>query len=206
MKRIPVCVRSEDAVVRVGMRAMLRQHPEVDLVEDDAADVGVLVLCVDVVDDESLAVMRRSAGSGRAHTVLVAGAIREAHLLDAIECGVVAVVRRREASPAGMLRAIKAAQNGAGELPPDLLGGLLAQVGEARRALGQHGAVSLPGLSGREVDVVRLVAEGFDTREVARKLSYSERTVKNVLHGLMLRLHLRNRAHAVAYAARHGYL
>jgi DNA-binding NarL/FixJ family response regulator len=61
-------------------------------------------------------------------------------------------------------------------------------------------------LSAREVDVLKLVAEGFDTREIAGKLCYSERTVKNVLHGLMLRLRLRNRAHAVAYAARHGYL
>ena len=40
----------------------------------------------------------------------------------------------------------------------------------------------------------------MDTGEIASKLSYSERTVKNVMHGLTTRLHLRNRAHAVAYA------
>ena len=62
------------------------------------------------------------------------------------------------------------------------------------------------GLAPREIDVLRLVAEGMDTGEIASKLSYSERTVKNVVHGLTTRLQLRNRAHAVAYAFREGYI
>jgi DNA-binding NarL/FixJ family response regulator len=56
------------------------------------------------------------------------------------------------------------------------------------------------------VEVLRLIADGFDTREIASKLSYSERTVKNVLHGITTRLRLRNRAHAVAYALRNGLI
>ena len=52
--------------------------------------------------------------------------------------------------------------------------------------------------------MLRLLSEGCDTREVARMLSYSERTVKNVLYGLMTRCGLNNRAHAVAYALRAG--
>ena len=54
--------------------------------------------------------------------------------------------------------------------------------------------------------MVKLVSEGLDTREIAQKLSYSERTVKNVLQAIMVRLDLRNRAHVVACAAREGYL
>lgn len=65
---------------------------------------------------------------------------------------------------------------------------------------------TLAGLAPREIDVIRLIAEGLDTAEVAGKLSYSERTVKNVLHGMTTRLHLRNRAHAVAYALREGHI
>ena len=52
--------------------------------------------------------------------------------------------------------------------------------------------------------MLRLVAEGFGTEEIAAKLCYSERTVKNVLYGLMTRCGLNNRAHAVAYALRAG--
>jgi DNA-binding NarL/FixJ family response regulator len=54
--------------------------------------------------------------------------------------------------------------------------------------------------------VLRLVADGLDTAEIATKLSYSQRTIKNILHDITSRLHLRNRSHAVAYALRHGLI
>ncbi len=207
MERICISVHSDDPVVRVGMTEMLRQHSELRLLDSPAEpDLAVLVLCTDDMDEQALEAVRRWGRAGAVRTVLVVGRIREAQLLDTIECGVVAIVRRQEATAAGMLHAIRAAERGAGELPADLLGDLLNQVGRARRAGGQREFAAMPGFSGRESDVIKLVAEGFDTQEIAAKLSYSERTVKNVLHGLMLRLQLRNRAHAVAYAARQGYL
>jgi DNA-binding NarL/FixJ family response regulator len=62
------------------------------------------------------------------------------------------------------------------------------------------------GLSDREIEVLRLVAEGCDTAEIAVHLSYSERTIKGILHDVKTRLHLRNRTHAVTYAMREGLL
>ncbi|NUV37500.1 LuxR C-terminal-related transcriptional regulator, partial [Streptomyces sp. KAI-27] len=126
--------------------------------------------------------------------------------LDVVECGVGAIVWRHEATARRLVSAVLAASRGDGDLPADLLGSLLNQVGTLHRgAAGQQGGPSL-GLTPREVDVVRLIAEGLDTGEIAGKLSYSERTVKNVIHGVTTRLHLRNRAHAVAYALREGYI
>jgi DNA-binding NarL/FixJ family response regulator len=46
----------------------------------------------------------------------------------------------------------------------------------------------------------------MDTCQVATELSYSERTVKNILHDVTTRLQLRNRSHAVAYAVREGLI
>jgi DNA-binding NarL/FixJ family response regulator len=66
--------------------------------------------------------------------------------------------------------------------------------------------LSLTGFSGRELDVLRLLSEGWDTAEIAEKLAYSERTVKNVIHDITTRLQLRNRSHAVAYAVRQGLI
>jgi DNA-binding NarL/FixJ family response regulator len=66
--------------------------------------------------------------------------------------------------------------------------------------------MSFTGLSAREADILRLVADGLDTNEIATSLSYSERTVKNVLHDVTSRLQLRNRSHAVAYALRQGMI
>jgi DNA-binding NarL/FixJ family response regulator len=204
-QRICVRIHSDDPVVRGGVVSMLRPQPELILLEDgDQPGDGVLVFCVDSVDEAALAVMRKLRGSGPARMLLMVGQIEEAELFDALECGVAAVVRRREASPEGVVRAIATAHRGGGDLPADLLGGLLSNVGRARRS--GSGEAMLSGLSNREIDVIKLVAEGLETREIAAKLCYSERTVKGVLQAMMLRLKLRNRPHAVAYAARKGYL
>jgi DNA-binding NarL/FixJ family response regulator len=61
-------------------------------------------------------------------------------------------------------------------------------------------------LTPREEAVLRLLAQGQTTAEVAAELSYSERSVKNVIHGLTERLNLRNRCHLVAHAVREGWI
>ena len=61
-------------------------------------------------------------------------------------------------------------------------------------------------LTGREAEVLRLVADGLDTAEVAEELAYSESTIKGVLAKLMTRLEARNRCHAVAIVLRQGLI
>jgi DNA-binding NarL/FixJ family response regulator len=208
-RRIGVMIHSEDPVVRLGVVGLLGHRSDVSLVaEGDTADASVLVLCADVVDGAVLAVLRRCWRTRAVPTVLVVGRISSsgAELFGVLECGVRAIVRRQETSADRLVHAIKVADRGAGDPPPDLLGGILAPAGRAPRAGAASGELALTGLSQREIDVIGLVAEGLETREIAAKLSYSERTIKNVLQGMMLRLGLRNRPHVVAYAAREGYL
>jgi DNA-binding NarL/FixJ family response regulator len=61
-------------------------------------------------------------------------------------------------------------------------------------------------MTDREIDVLRLLAEGRELTEIAQKLAYSERTVKNILYGVMKRFQLRNRTQAVSYAHRAGLI
>jgi DNA-binding NarL/FixJ family response regulator len=204
-RRTPVSVQACDPLSREGAVSQLRSRPEVEIREESG--VGTVALLIeDSLDEAALARLRRVVRSEGGRAVLVVGTIRENELLDVIECGVGAIVWRREATANRLVQAVTAAARGDGDLPADLLGRLISQVGSLHRgAANRPGAPSL-GLAPREVDVLRLVAEGLDTGEIASKLSYSERTVKNVMHGLTTRLHLRNRAHAVAYALREGYI
>jgi len=61
-------------------------------------------------------------------------------------------------------------------------------------------------LTDREQQVLSLIAAGHPTREVAQALSYSERTVKNVLHDVVTKLNARSRSQAVAFAVREGLI
>ncbi|WHM40691.1 LuxR C-terminal-related transcriptional regulator [Streptomyces sp. BPTC-684] len=204
-RRVPVAVTAPDPISREGAVSQLRRHPEIELREQPGPDT-VALLIENTLDEAALTRLRRIVRSEGARAVVVVDAIRETELLDIVGCGIGAIVWRNEATAHRLVQAVLAASRGDGDLPADLLGRLINQVGTLHRgAADRLGAPSL-GLQPREVDVLRLVAEGLDTGEIACKLSYSERTVKNVIHGLTTRLHLRNRAHAVAYALREGYI
>ena len=137
---------------------------------------------------------------------LVVGKFERTALQSAIECGVSAVIRRSTADADKVVGMIMALSRGEGMLPGDLLGQLLDHVGQLQREVLEPRGLTMSTLTAREVDVLRLVSEGFDTNEIATKMSYSERTVKNILHEITTRLHLRNRAHAVGYTMRQGLI
>jgi DNA-binding NarL/FixJ family response regulator len=206
--RIQVALYAADPIVHAGLSSMVRARPELELVGEAAAEqvAAVQLMCLDAVDEEALTLIRKQVRKLAGPVVLIVGAMREAELMSVIECGVATVVWRREATIDRLVRAVQASRRGDGTLPADLLGRLLAQLSRMQRPGGPAPGLSGSRLSDRETDIVRLIAEGLETIEIAAKLCYSERTVKNVLHGLMTRMQLRNRAHAVAYAAREGYL
>jgi DNA-binding NarL/FixJ family response regulator len=166
----------------------------------------VAVVVTDELDDDALRLIRVAHRGGVSRSVLVAGHLDGSDVVAAVEAGVLGLVRRSEATPDRLVKIIRAASTGEGSMPPDLLGRLLDQVGSLQRQVLAPRGISFTGLAAREVDVLRLIADGYDTAEVASRLAYSERTVKNVLHDVTTRLQLRNRAHAVAYALREGLI
>ena len=205
--RVTLAVYAADPVLRVGVVQQLRHRPEVDLVDaDDMGSARVSLVVADTVDDDVAALLGRLRHNSATRTGLVIGTLGAGGLQRVIECGVAAVLRRAEADQDQLLRLVLATGNGEGMLPGDLLGELLNHVGSLRRSALDPGALSLSTLTTREADMLRLVSEGLDTAEIARKTSYSERTVKNVLHEVITRLQLRNRAHAVGYALRNGLI
>ncbi|MER5214901.1 LuxR C-terminal-related transcriptional regulator [Streptomyces sp. NPDC002838] len=205
--RVTVAVYAADPILRVGVVQQLRQRPEIDLLADaDAERAEVSLVVVDHVDDDVAALLHRLRHNAVTRTGLVIGTLGSGALQRVIECGVAAVVRRAEADQDQLLHVVLAIANGEGVLPGDLLGKLLTHVASLQRSALDPRGLALSTLTTREADMLRLVSEGLDTAEIARKTAYSERTVKNVLHEITTRLQLRNRAHAVGYALRNGLI
>lgn len=204
--RIAVDLRASDPISRAGVASHLRLRPEVRLIDRDPETAAVVVVVVDGVDEEVLTVLRQIHRTGGARGVLVISIIDENQLVKAAECGFIGVIRRSEASPEKLVEVIAAVARGEGHVPPDLLGSLLAQVGRLQNEGPNAHGLNLTRLNAREIEVLRLVADGCSTADIALKLAYSDRTIKNILHSVMTRLNLRTRSQAVAYAMRQGLI
>ncbi len=204
---ITTYVHCSDPISLAGVVAQLRMRPEVRVVEELEVDrAAVAVVVADQLDDDTARVIRALCRGDQPRIVLVASNIDESTLVAAAEVGVGGLLRRTDATADALVRAITRVAVGEGEVPPDLLGRLLEQVGRLQRQVLAPRGLAFSGLSPRETEVLRLVAEGNDTSEIASQMCYSERTVKNVLHDLTTRLQLKNRTHAVAYAMREGLI
>jgi DNA-binding NarL/FixJ family response regulator len=206
-RRVSTYVYADDPILQAGVISQLRMRSEIEVAESgdlDGVDVGIAV--ADALDDSTLRILRSLKKAGVAYTILVMGAVDDAAVVSAAEAGVNGLLRRGEATPDALVRAIQRVAAGEGVIPPDLLGHLLGQVGRLQRQVLSPRGLTFTGLSDREVQVLRLIADGLDTNEIARQLCYSQRTVKNVLHDVTTRLQLRNRSHAVAYAVREGLI
>ncbi|MET0423451.1 MAG: response regulator transcription factor [Actinoplanes sp.] len=207
MEQIRVAVQAMDPVSHAGLAALLQFRGDLTVVRSDRRnEADVLVVAAERLSPDVVAGLRRAASDTSLPVVLVVAEIAEAELLTAVECRVVAVLPRGAVSAERLAHSVKAAAAGGGVLPPNLVGELLKHVERMQRDVLTPNGLNASGLTPREIDVLRLMADGFDTNEIAGKLCYSERTVKNVIYGVTHRLKLRNRSHAVAYALRAGMI
>jgi len=206
-ERTRVYVAAADPVSRAGIASQLRSHHGLDMVEERQVDAEVVALVVaDQMDEETAQTIRALKRRGVERVVLIVTRVDDTGLLSALEAGARGVLCSNQATPENLFEAIRAAAGGEGALSPDLLGRLLDQVGRLQRQVLNPRGLSFAVLTDREIKVLKLLADGLDTAEVGRRLFYSERTVKNIVHDVTSRLNLRNRTQAVAYALRQGLI
>jgi DNA-binding NarL/FixJ family response regulator len=131
---------------------------------------------------------------------LVAIAAAGADTLGGLARGTLAgMVTRSDLTADDLARTLASVAGGTGCMPLELLAQLTRELRDRR---------SRPpaDLHDRQVAVLRLLAEGATTEDIASELAYSERTVKNIVHDTLSTLGCRTRAHAVALASRHGVI
>lgn len=202
---IPVAVHTDDQLSRAGLVAQLRHRPEVRVLDGDDAEGRVTVVLTDEIDAPTLQLIRAHRRTCRP-IVLVVARLDDHALMAAVEAGVSSLLLRSSASTDALVEALRSAAVGGGSMPSELLGRLFDQVRRLQCENGNGRGAGTTGFTEREIRVLALVAEGYDTAEIGRRLFCSERTVKNVIHSATTRLDLRNRTHAVAHALRLGLI
>lgn len=201
--RIDAC----DPLIAAGAIETLRPIPDLHVMSrENGRTADVVLVLVDSIDTATLMRVREAHAVNGRPVVLLTTSLDEESALAAVEAGARAILRRSDATPQRLAEYLRTAVRGDGAVPGDILGRLLDQLGRLRAQVLAPLGVRLNGMTEREIEVLRLVAEGLETAEIATRLNYSQRTIKAVLHDVTMRLCLRNRTHAVAYAVREGLI
>ena len=206
-----VFVVDQHAIYRSGVVAVLERMQEVGAigqagsVEDAREDASLMAADIVILDHDltgAQQLIREVSSKDSAHVFHLLGPLHGVRGPRLDPVGRDGVLCKDTLTPEGLRSALRAADNGAGILPPNLLASLLGSAAEDER--GRRAPSRGARLTERERRVLRLIADGKPTREVAGALAYSERTVKSVLHDAITKLGARSRSQAIAYAVRHG--
>jgi DNA-binding NarL/FixJ family response regulator len=212
-------IADDHAVVRAGLRALLEGEPDLDVIAEAGTGEEAVRLAGQLKPDVVLMDLRfggagSSAGTGspggridgiEAIRRLAATAPDVAVVMLTSYAGRADVVRALEAGargyvpkagpPEDLFRAVRTAATGSVGLSPEIVDALVGQVVRPDREL-----------SGREIEVVRLMAEGRSNRAIAEALFLSEATIKTHLVRVYRKLKVDNRPAAVSEAVRRGLL
>lgn len=199
---VRVWIDDGHAVLRRGMAAALASAGMVVVGESARFDPPPDVADLDVLVFEAEGTGLRSAVAARAGRPLrLVATVHDpwpARIQELAGAGVAAVLTRQDLTPDQLARTVASVAEGTA--PPPALALAPGDRGAAAPASG-------PGaLSDREREVLRMLAQGEDTRGIALALCYSERTVKNVVHDVLTKLDCRTRAQAVGLATRAGVI
>jgi DNA-binding NarL/FixJ family response regulator len=203
------------AIYRRGLADCLRSLPDVaSVVEAESvpraradpamAEADLVILDHDLPRARDFV---RDVGESSAARVIVFLSRHGDDMLDVVEAGAVGLLCKDTLTPEGLAAAVHAAIAGTSVIAPELLSDLIHDRPSwaALETLEPNGHKPA-WLTTREQQVLGLIADGHPTREVAQRLCYSERTVKNVLHDVVTKLGARSRSQAVAHAVRDGLI
>jgi DNA-binding NarL/FixJ family response regulator len=206
MEQAMVAVCSADPFIVLGVERLLKADSRFAVIPPHRArEARVAIVVASCVDDEAIDLLSRVSRASSASIVLIVDKLDENDLAAIVQRRVVSVLARSAVSPDTLCAAIDQALVSATP-KPELIEHLMSQLERVSCGILEPKPASPSLLAPRERDLLKLLADGYDTAEIALKLAYSERTIKNIVHGLLERLELRNRAHAVAYAMRAGVL
>ncbi|MFE3738282.1 response regulator [Streptomyces sp. NPDC059096] len=212
---IRVLVCDDQVLIRTGLATIIDAQPDLEVsgeCEDGRAavdlaarlrpDVVVMDVRMPVLDGIQATRLLAGAGVERPVKVLVVTTFNlDEYVYEALRAGASGFLLK-DAPPAQLLHGIRTVAAGSALLDPEvtrrLVGRYAARIRPSRSAPGD-----IP-LTPRELEVLRLIADGRSNSEIAAALVISQETVKTFVSRILSKLGLRDRVQAVVYAYRQG--
>jgi DNA-binding NarL/FixJ family response regulator len=203
-----VLIADDHGIVRSGLRMLLEQQPDIDVIAEcadgaEARDLAIrerpdlAILDVKMPKLTGLQATREIREHAPDVSVLILSMYDdERYLFEALKAGASGYVLKAQAD-VDLLEAVRAVERGEPFLTPEAQRALIKDV------LGQ-GVGRTDELTPREEEVVKLVAEAHTNKEIAEILHLSEKTVENHRSNAMRKLGMRDRVELVRYAIRRG--
>ncbi|HEY4693942.1 MAG TPA: response regulator transcription factor [Bellilinea sp.] len=208
---ISVFIVDDHAVVRQGIRAFLQALPDMEVVGEAENGTQAVELALQTAPDVVLmdlvmpdmdgveATRRVKSASPRTQVVIFTSYYRDEYIFPAIRAGALSYILK-DADPAELAEAIRKAAHGEAMLNPRVAARLVQEIQGVR----EEDTNPFAELSERELEVLRLIANGGSNKEIADQLVISEKTVKSHVSNILSKLHLVDRTQAAAYAWNKG--
>jgi two-component system, NarL family, response regulator LiaR len=208
---ITVLLVDDHEIVRRGVRAFLETQDDISVVAEagsgeeavrlaaeHAPDVALMDLIMPGMDGVE-ATRRLTTRSPRTNVVMLTSYHDDEHVFPAIRAGALSYVLK-EVGPEELADAVRKAAAGEAVLHPRVAARVVRELHGARR----DDPNVFRELSDRELEVLKLIAEGLSNAEIAGRLYVSEKTVKSHVSNILGKLHLADRTQAAVYAWRQG--
>ncbi|CAN5535182.1 MAG: response regulator transcription factor [Actinomycetota bacterium] len=212
-EKITVLLVDDHAMVRQGVRAFLDTQPDISVVAEAASGEEAIKMAAEHAPDVALmdlimpgmdgveATRLLTAKSPRTSVIVLTSYHDDEHVFPAIRAGALSYVLK-EIGPSELAEAVRKAANGEATLHPRVASRVVRELHGARR--GEPNVFH--DLSNRELEVLKLVAEGLSNKEISGRLFISEKTTKSHVSNILGKLHLADRTQAAVYAWREGVM
>lgn len=211
MNDLKLMLVDDHEVVRMGLRMLLEQTSGVSIVAEAGSGDEAIRLCGLHQPDVVIMDIRMPPGSSgidacrtiverwpQTQVIMLTSFANDELIADAIKAGAVGYVLK-QVGTGELVRALDAVRQGAALLDPGVTRRVLAMM----RQQGEYKPDPFKDLTERELDVLRLLAEGKSNAEIAEVLVLSDKTVRNHISVILDKLHVSNRVEAATYAVGH---
>jgi len=207
---IRVLICEDHAIVRKGIWALLTTEPGIMIVGEAGNGIEAVTQAVALNPDVILMDLMMPELDGIEATRQITAQYPDAHILvltsfaaddkvfPAIKAGALGYLLK-DSGPDELVQAIRQVAKGEPSLEPAIARKLLSELHHPPKA-----PLTPDPLTGREVDVLRLISQGLSNREIAEKLVITERTVCTHVSNILGKLHLASRTQAALYALKEG--